>query len=480
MRSAPAAASADTTAVSATPCAPDIAGRLERLPLSRLHWTMCALLGVAMFFDGYDLFVSGLAMPSLVKAGMLTAGDRAAFISLPLFAAALGSVLAGVIGDRFGRRRLIVANVTIYGLAGLGCACAPNYPVLIVFRILAMLALGMQVPTGYSYLSEFTPSGERGRFQSIMALLVNGSLPVVAGAAWLVTRHTSGPAAWRLLFGVSVLVLPVAFARSAVLPESPRWLASKGRMREAEAIVVRMEAGYAQRGIALAQPRLLPAPARDLGWGALFAPGIWPRTVLAMLFQILHLSSIFVLVNWLPTLLTQRGLSVSATIGFSGIIFIGNLLGPLAGIVLADRIERRWLLIGAALLGAAMGIAYARQTDPAGILLVGIVLTAAIFFISAVGYGAYVPEILPTGVRLRGMGAAALVGRIASAVTPFAVVFALAHVAHPFSIVAGVGLMYALLALSFFALGPNTRGRTLESLEAPLRAARDPGGPVGR
>ena len=456
----------------------NVAGRLERLPVSRAHVILCSIVGIAMFFDGYDLFMTGLALPSLVKSGMLAEGSRAYFISLPLFAAALGSVLAGIVGDRVGRRRLIIANLAIYSIAGLACGLSSNYPVLLACRTIGMLALGMQIPTGYAYISEFIPHAARGRFQSVLALLVNGALPFFALVAWIVLPHLPASMSWRVLFGISVIALPLAAAPASLLPESPRWLMSMGRDAQADAIVARIEAGYARRGITLAAPAEIQAPVRDLGWSALLAPGMWRRSLLAVLFQIFQLSSIFVLVNWLPTLMAKRGLGLGASIGYSGLSFAGNLLGPIIGILIADRFERRWLLVTASVIGAVMSVVYSHQTGNVAILATGVVLTASIFFISAVGYGAYLPEILPTGVRLRGMGGAALVGRVASALTPFIVVAALARVADPFDIILGVGALYALLALSFIVLGPNTHGQTLETLESQafgVRSVDEPG-----
>ncbi len=443
----------------------DVAGRLERLPLSRFHVWACVAIGAAMFFDGYDLTLTGLVIPPLVRTGLLPEAQRSWFISIPLMAAACGSVLAGVLGDRYGRRRLFIANVALYGIASPLCGLAGSYGVLLALRTLTLFALGVQIPTGYSYLSELAPRRSRGRFQSIIALLVNGALPVAATIAWLIEGSVPPDWLWRALFLLSGLAVVLAFVPARVLPESPRFLAARGRFDQARAVVDAIERRVLRDGGTLAPIEPQPPPARDLGWATLFRGGIRRRFGLAVLFQICHLSAIFVLVSWLPTIMLARGIGAGHTSLFAAVSFAGGALGPAVAILLSDRFERRWLLVVAAAVGACMGLIYPLQTEAGAIMAIGLVLTTTMYFISATGYGIYIPEILPTGVRLRGMGTAALVGRVTSALTPFAVAAALAHWGDPFVVVVGVGVLYGILAPAFALLGPSTRGRSLEALE---------------
>ncbi len=464
-----------TSAIFPSPDPMNVAGRLERLPLSRFHVLAGAVIGAAMFFDGYDLALTGLVIPPLVKTGLLPEALRSWFIAVPLIAAALGSVVAGAVGDRYGRRRLFIANIVLYGVASPLCGLAQNFATLLALRTVTMFALGTQIPTGYSYLSELAPKRSRGRFQSIMALLVNGAFPVGAAVAWQLQTRLAPDLGWRVLFLLSGLVLLLALVPRSVLPESPRWLASDGQLDRAYAGVGAIEQRLLRRGVVLRRPETLPPPARDLGWATLFSAGIRRRFGLAMLFQVCHLSAVFMLGSWLPTILVSRGIGGASASAFTAVTFAGGALGPAAAIVLSDRFERRWLLTGAAALAAVMGLIYPLQTSDVQIMAVGLVLTCTMYFISAIGYGIYIPEILPTGVRLRGMGTAALVGRATSALTPFAVSAALARWSDPFLIVLGVGLLYAILAPAFALLGPSTRGRSLETLEqSGLRQDRGP------
>ena len=122
-------------------------------------------------------------------------------------------------------------------------------------------------------------------------------------------------------------------------------------------------------------------------------------------------------------------------------------------------------MAGAALIGAIAGISYAAQTTPIGLMLAGLVLVSAIYYISSVGFATYVPEILPTGIRLRGMGTAVLIGRLASAISPFIVAAVLRSGYDPFVIVTGVGGLYVIMACMLALTGPRTAGKSLEVLE---------------
>ena len=443
----------------------NIASRLERLPLSRFHWKFFVILGIAMFFDGYDLTVTGFVVPALHKSGWLTPATTATFISVPLVAAAFGSLAAGLLGDKLGRRRLFQATVLLYSVASLGCGFADTYALLLIFRTINLFALGTLTVTGYAYLNEFTPKTYRGRFQSAVALLLNGGLPFGALMARLIVPNTGVDTGWRILFLLSAIPAALVFANRRVLPESPRWLASVGRDDEASRVLDTIEAEIVRSGKTLDEPALSPEPIRHLGWSALLSPRIRSRYALAVIFNICHLAGLFVLISWLPTLFVSRGLTLGSTFTFAAVSFAGGFLGPLLGIVLADRIERRWALVGAAIVAAVSGITYATQTEPAGLMANGLILVTAIFFISSVGFATYIPEILPTGVRLRGLGSAALIGRLASSITPFVVAAALLMLKNPFYIVTSVGCLYIVMALALAVLGPSVRGKTLETLE---------------
>lgn len=449
----------------------NIGGRLERLPISKFHWKLFTLLGIAMFFDGYDLLVAGLVIPSLRQVGWLDGASTTFFVSLPLAAAAVGSFVSGYFGDRFGRRKLMKVNVAIFTFGSLLCGVAPNTETLIAFRTITGFGLGMQIVTGYSYMNEMTNSAMRGRFQAAMALIVNSGLPAGAVFAALIVPMLAPDFGWRLLFLISIIPLYFLFLSKDVLPESPRWLASVGRIAEADEIVRRMETAIErERGQLLDVPAVTLTPHRDLGWSALLSGGVRTRFAMAILLSVCHLTGLYILVTWLPTILIASGLSFLSSFTFSAVTFSGSIFGPLIAVMLGNRFERRWMLVSAALVAAVTGLLYATQDTPGGLMVVGFVLACSVNFISAVALATYIPEILPTGVRLRGVGTAFLIGRLGSAGSPFIVAAVLPLIQNPLVIVTLVGGFYVAMAVVVALIGPNTTGRSLETLEETAAA----------
>lgn len=444
----------------------NIGGRLERLPVSRFHWKLFTLLSIAMFFDGYDLLMGGLVIPSLRGVGWLNVSSTTIFVSIPLAAAAIGSFVSGFLGDRIGRRRLIKINVAIFSVGSVACGFAPNVETLIALRTITAFGLGMQIVTGYSYMNEMTSSALRGRFQSAMAMIVNSGLPMGAIFAALVVPMMPAEFSWRPLFWISVIPIYVLFLNKHLLPESPRWLCSVGRDAEANEIVSRIEAEVERdAGAFLPAPTITATPVRDLGWSALFSGNIRTRLAMTVLLSVCHLTGLFILVTWLPTILIASGMSFLSSFTFSAVTFSGSIFGPLIAVIIGNRFERRWMLVTASGVAAVFGLLYATQTTPVGLMVVGFIMACAINFISAVALATYIPEILPTGVRLRGVGISFLAGRLASAGSPFAVAAILPLVQNPLVIVTSVGALYIAMAAVVSIMGPNTTGKSLETLE---------------
>lgn len=452
-----------------TPGQLNIAGRLERLPLGAFHISALTIVGAALFFDGFDLIISGLSLPSLQAARVITTATRAWFISGPLLGAAFGSGLSGVLGDRFGRRRVLLANLFIYGVFSPLCGLAGTFAILLSLRTIAVFALGSQIPTAYTYLAELLPRAGRSRFQSVLALSGNAAFPVGAFIAWLLVRRFEPALAWRLLFLVSGFALPLIVPAIKVLRESPRWLSAVGRESEAASIVSSIEAAFVNRGHKLAEPEWVPpATVRSAGWSVLGSRRVRNRFLLAVLIHVCHLSAIYVLISWLPQAMLSRGISISETFALTAVSYVGAILGPVLAAYLADRWEHKWCVICAAVIAAATGLFYSIQTASFGLLITGLVLNTAIYFISATGTAIYTPEILPTAVRMRGMGFALFAGRIAAGLTPFIASAVISGAGNALIVVGGVAFLYVILAAALIAFGPNTSGRTLEALECEV------------
>src|SRR4029077_5252487 len=214
-----------------------VGARLDRLPVTRLHRKVFNLIGVGMFFEGFDIYIAASVLGATYKTGFSTLEQNGLFISMTFVGMTLGALLTGFLGDRYGRQFTYQVNLLVFGAAALASAVAPNMTTLIALRFLMGLGLGAEVVVGYSMMAEFFPARIRGQWSGMMCTLVTAGLPVSAFLAWLLV-----PAfVWRVMFLLGAVGSAVAWFLRRELPESPRWLVVMGHDAEADALVSRFE-----------------------------------------------------------------------------------------------------------------------------------------------------------------------------------------------------------------------------------------------
>src|SRR3984885_7387688 len=211
--------------------------RLDRLPISSFHYRIFWLIGAGMFFDGYDLYVGGNVLGATVQSGFSTLAQNAQFISFTFIGMTLGSLIAGFLGDRFGRRFTYQFNLMIFGLASIAAAFAPDMQTLIALRFIMGLGLGAEIVVGYSTMTEFAPPRTRGKWLAFMAFVVVAGFPVTAVLGTAVIPSFG----WRPMFVVAGVGALIVWYLRKRLPESPRWLESRGRDAEAETLMQSIE-----------------------------------------------------------------------------------------------------------------------------------------------------------------------------------------------------------------------------------------------
>ena len=157
-----------------------VGARLDRLPVTRLHRKVFNLVGVGMFFEGFDIYIAASVLAATYTTGFSTLTQNGLFISMTFVGMTLGALLTGFLGDRYGRRFTYQLNLIIFGAAALASAVAPDMTTLIVLRFLMGLGLGAEVVVGYSIMAEFFPARIRGRWSGMMCTVVTAGLPVSA------------------------------------------------------------------------------------------------------------------------------------------------------------------------------------------------------------------------------------------------------------------------------------------------------------
>ena len=436
--------------------------RLDRLPVSSFHYRIFWLIGAGMFFDGYDIYVASSVLAATTQTKFSTLPQNLQFISLTLVGMTIGGLVTGFLGDALGRRFTYQFNLLVFGLASLAAAFAQDMNQLIACRFVQGLGLGAEIVVGYSTLTEFVPPKTRGRWLAFMAFLVVAGFPATAILGYLIIP-TFG---WRPMFVVAGIGALIVWYLRKNLPESPRWLESKGRTAEAEALMQSIEKEVAA-GATLPAPSA-PAAAAQVSAMAMLKPPILQRMIVGSWVLITINTLIFGFVIFLPQFFLRQGLTISQSLGYTVVLAVASLVGCAVGAWTADAIGRRWSIIGASIVTIVAGWAYASfsaASDPAIVLSVGFVLIVAIYVQTALLFGVYTPELFPTEIRLRANGICNTLGRLATVVSPFIV----GALMTSYKLPGVISLMIGLLVVQIVAVwvwGIEPAKRSLESVEA--------------
>lgn len=437
--------------------------RLDRLPISRFHWRILALVGAGAFLDAFDVYLASGVMAATLKEGFSTLESNATFISMTFFGMLIGAGLAGWVGDRFGRRYSYQVNLAIFGFASLAACFAPNMETLIFLRFVMGVGLGAELVVAAGTLLEFIPPTHRGRWISMLGLIINSGLLIATSVGYVVIPHLG----WRWMFGIAGVGAIVIWIMRKRMPESPRWLESVGRTKEAEDTLAAIEAEVAARSGPLAPVRA-PQPGaqpvvQNAPFMALFSRDMIGRTAVAALTCVAINIAVYGFVAWLPTFFVKQGLTMVQSLGFTTLMALGAPGGALIGFLLGDRIGRRRGLIVFALLSIVLGLIYPHMKEAASITVVGFALVTSIYTIVTLGLYGYIPELFPTAYRLRGTGVAGVCGRAASMTTPYMAVALYQHFGLS-GVLTMVASVLGLFVLALLLLRIETNQASLEDI----------------
>ena len=456
-----------------------IAARLDRLPPSRTVWTIVVLISLGGLFEFYDLFFTGYVAPGMIRSGLFEPQSLGFFASLAGLQIAgfgtfvfstfaglwVGVVIFSQAADRYGRRPVFTASLVWYVVCTAIMAFQTRGEWLNIWRFIAGVGFGVQLVTIDAYISELIPRTERGRAFSINQFVTFCVVPVVALLAWLlVPLSPLGLDGWRwvvLIGSVGALVVWVLIRH---IPESPRWLALRGRREQAEAVMAMIERKViAETGRALPEPR--PPVVEEGGegrFGEIFSARYRGRTLMLSVFNMAQVIGFYGFASWVPTLLIHRGIALTHSLEYSFIIAIANPVGPLLGTLFADRVERKLqIVLGLVTMGLAM-LAFSQATAPAALIALGVLFTLAANVMSY-AYHNYQAELYPTRIRARAVGFVYSWSRIAAAFAGLAIGYFLnAGGVAAVATFIGIAMVVGIVAIGVF--GPATRGVALEDI----------------
>ncbi len=444
---------------------------LEQLPVSRWHWRLVVLVGLGTFFDLYEVFLGGVLAPVLAKEFGLGTLGKSMVIAAGFAGMFIGANVLSVAADRLGRRRVFILNLLVYSLFSFAAAFSPNIETFLVLRVIAGIGLGAELVLVDTYLAEFAPARYRGRMTAWAYTIGFLGVPLAALLGGkLVARHELfGIDGWRwlLLFGGLGAVLVLALR--TMLPESPRWLESRGRYAEAHRVVESV-AAKVDPGLSVpeaAEQASDPSSGDDARSVAdvlrIAFRDYRKRTVMLVIFQVLQTVAYYGFGTLAPLVLVSKGFEVTESLGYAALAFAGYPIGSLISVPLVERFERKHLIIASALGIAVCGIVFAASTNVAVIVAAGFLLTAVSNIFSN-AFHIYQAEIFPTAIRSTASGICYSLSRATSTVLPFIAVPALAALG-PVAVFSGSAFLIVLLCLDVGLLGPRSTGLELEKVQ---------------
>lgn len=443
-----------------------IADRLERLPFSGFHRRFLLTVAAGEFVETMMLLGNGTLL-ALVAVSLHFSPTLATLVVPSAFFAGefVGSIGLGYLSDKLGRRTVFAFDLLIFGIAMIVAAFWSNPYLIALFIFIGGIGVGGEFPLVDTYTTEVFPGRQRGRRLAFVYTLAVIAAPFTAILAFAFSAWIHPFWAWRAVFWIMGILALIVWVLRLGLPESPRWFEIRGKRDEAEAGVAKMEQD-AMRQHNLQELPPVESPVRvdeSAGrWRDLWASDLRPRTIMMLVFQFFQSGVFYGFTSLAPTFLLAKGISLVHTLAFSMIIYCGFLVGSIVNIFIIDRVERKWGIVGTAVLAGVVGTIFVLTPNVAATVILGFVVAFILWNFSNFLH-TYQAEIFPTRVRSMAAGTTYSVSRIST--TIFLLI--IAHFFLPHGLLPTYGFIWFLIlvvVVTISVFGPLTSGRRLEAI----------------
>jgi SP family arabinose:H+ symporter-like MFS transporter len=420
-------------------------------------------LGGLMF--GFDIAIITGAGPFIEQQFHLNPVELGVAFSSLLFGCAIGSALAGLLADVFGRRALMIVVALVFAATSIATGMADTFIHFNIARFLGGIAVGAVSLVAPMYVAEVAPASLRGR----MGALYQTAIVIGILASYFINYalRNGGPDSWRHMFYTGAIPAGIYLMLMLMAPETPRYLVRKGKSQKAREILVRTvgeaaavtETQDIEASLQQGRPRIAD----------FLKPNVRIPLVVGFFLAILiHFSGVNTVIDYAPIIFKSAGFNIDAALLSTFVVGIANLVFTLISFWVIDRLGRRPLYIfGSVGMGLTMvALVIAVLTGHfAGMVVLVLVVAYLMFFASCIGpvFWTLVPEIFPNHVRSSAMIVPVLVQWFANGLVVFIFpsVFANLGQAITFGFLAAACLLQALFAYMFV---PETKGRTLEEI----------------
>lgn len=451
-----------------------IAARIDRLPRSSYIRHLVLLISLGGCFELYDLFFTAYVAAGLFKGGIFSPTTTmffgfegfASFVAAQFAGMFIGTIIVSHLSDKYGRRAMFTYSLLWYSVCTLIMAFQNDALGVNLWRFIASIGIGLELVTIDAYVSELVPREHRGRAFAFNQTVQFIAVPVVAFISYLlVPRTVMGWDGWRWVVALGAAGAIFIWFIRLRLPESPRWLAQRGRTAEAETIMQSIEAAVrAESGRELPAPQMVSGEVEEVRgkWIEMWQGIYRGRTIMMIFYNFLQTIGFYGFSSWVPTLLLAKHIDVTKSLEYTFIMAIAAPIGPLIGYFVADKVERKWQVAGSALAIAVFGVLFAQQSLPLMIIVLGILITMANNWLSF-SFHAYQAELYPTRIRAQAVGFVYSWSRFSVIFTSFII----AWILHKYGVM-GVFVFIAAAMVGVFLIigifGPKTNNLRLEEV----------------
>ena len=430
---------------------------LDDAKISPLHIRVIALIAAGYFFDVIDLIVLGSLIPDMVQSKFATAAEAGLVGSATVIGMFIGAAGQGQFSDRWGRKSVYQFNLLLFGIFTILGALAPTVLWLGVARFIAGIGLGAEQPLAFAYAGEYSPKLIRGRILAIVHFIGGACVWPIAALFTLAFRDSIG---WRgvwIVIGIGALIV---WLFRFTLPESPRYLATHGRGKEALDVLSRLG---------------IPGPKEPLTTDAASNTKSDPFAVVFSKFPVRVIAGMICfsaffgvaigLGTWLPNIMTEKGFTITKSLTYT---FGMTLAVPCASLFMMyalDKFGRKITSVCAFVAAGIMAVVFANARTDTELLVAGFIM---IFFIQVAGNAMqiFASEVFPTNARASGFGWAAGVGRLATA----GIVPAILWIRNGWGLTAVfvcLAVVLLIAAVSVTQLGPEAKQKGLDEIAPP-------------
>ncbi len=446
-----------------------ISDRLERLPFSRFHFKLLMIGGLGLAFEALDAGIIAFIIPALRQQWGLTGVEVGWIASSTYVGFLIGALMSGILGDKFGRKPVMLWALVLFCGATFANAFATDFHSFYILRMIAGVGMGAEGAIIAPYLAEFVSSKYRGRFTGALAGFFSFGFVMSALLGYFIVP--TGENGWRwIMIIASVPVVFLLWWRRSLF-ESPRWLEQSGKTEEAERICANIEEQVQKAiGRPLPEPQVskvvAPAVQMNDSWlaklGALFSPQQRGTTAVIWLFWISVLFCYYAFLVWIPSLLVERGFTITKSFSFTILIYLAQIPGYYSAAYFNDKIGRKRTTLAYMLVSCLAALGLAMANGDSQIVMLSMLLSFGMNGVVAAKY-TYTSEIYPTAIRATGMGAASAFARLGTIASPTIV-----GAAYP---IIGFGGVFAMMTvilliggLGVAIFGKRTDGVSLEEI----------------